>query len=399
MFRKLFAGILVLFAIQWSHAQSPLPPTPVISSSLIFPEQEKHVHGSSIVSLPNGDLLTCWFQGSGERTADDVRVMGARLKKGDKKWSPPFLMADTPGIPDCNPVLFLNGKGKLFLVWIAVLANKWEMSVLRYKTSVNYTKEGAPVWNWQDNILFKPKDTFATETAKKFKELPEVNEAWAAFAEKYDKMIVDASKDLSKRSLGWMTRIKPMIMNNGRILLPLYSDGYNFSLIAISDDDGETWRPSLPIITRGGIQPALALKKNGALIAYMRDNGAAPTRVTISESNDKGESWTAATKGDIPNPGSSVELQVLQDGRWAFVGNDVDEGRHRLCLYISEDEGKSWKNKTWLEDQTPKSANFSYPAMIQTNDGILHITYSHRYENKGASIKYVSIDPRSFKTL
>ncbi len=397
MYSKPFAIMLLLLATQWSHAQTSLIPTPVKSSALIFPEQEKHVHGSSIVSLPNGDLLACWFQGSGERTADDVRVMGARLKKGEKSWSAPFLMADTPGIPDCNPVLFLNAKGKLFLMWIAVLANKWEMSVLRYRISVNYMNNGAPAWNWQDNILFKPKDTFAVETAKKFKELPEVNEAWAAFAEKYDKMIVDASKDLSKRSLGWMTRIKPLLMDRGRILLPLYSDGYNFSLIGISDDDGETWRPSLPIITRGGIQPALALKKNGDIIAYMRDNGAAPTRVTISESRDKGESWTAAVKGDIPNPGSSIELQVLKDGRWAFIGNDVDEGRHRLCLYLSEDEGKSWKYKSWLEDQPPKSANFSYPAMIQTEDGILHITYSHRYENKGASIKYVSVDPSAFK--
>ena len=89
-------------------------------SELIFPLQEKHVHSSSIVELPNGDLLTCWFEGSGERTANDVVIQGARLKKGDTKWSKPFIMADTPGEPDCNPILFLNNSKKLFLVWIAV---------------------------------------------------------------------------------------------------------------------------------------------------------------------------------------------------------------------------------------------------------------------------------------
>ena len=73
----------------------------------IFPLQGKHVHSSSIVECPNGDLLACWFHGSGERTADDVVVQGARLKKGRKKWSPVFLMADTPRFPDCNPVLSL----------------------------------------------------------------------------------------------------------------------------------------------------------------------------------------------------------------------------------------------------------------------------------------------------
>jgi len=67
---------------------------------LIFPIQTQHVHSSSIVELPNGDLLSCWFQGSGERKANDVVINGARLRKGQKKWSKPFLMADTPGQPD-----------------------------------------------------------------------------------------------------------------------------------------------------------------------------------------------------------------------------------------------------------------------------------------------------------
>src|SRR4051812_27085838 len=118
--------------------------TPV-SSMLIFPLQEKHTHGSSIVSLPNGDFLCAWFMGSGERTANDVKIMGARLQKGSNTWSPPFLLADTYNIPDCTPVLFINNNGKLFLVWIAVEANKWEYSILRFKTSNDYLKTGAPV--------------------------------------------------------------------------------------------------------------------------------------------------------------------------------------------------------------------------------------------------------------
>src|SRR5690349_13690084 len=85
----------------------------IVKQMLVFPHQPQHVHGSSIVSLPNGDFLSTWFQGSGERTSDDVKIMGARLRKGENKWSEPFLLADTPNIPDCNPVLFLNAKGKL----------------------------------------------------------------------------------------------------------------------------------------------------------------------------------------------------------------------------------------------------------------------------------------------
>lgn len=387
--RILLSLVLLLLSIELINAQ----PSLTVQQKIIFPQQEKHVHGSSLVSLPNGDLLAAWFQGSGERTADDVNIMGSRLRKGSRNWSDPFLMADTPNIPDCNPVLFLNAEGKLFLVWIAVQANVWEQSVLRFKTSVNYTRPGAPVWNWQDNILLKPDQKFAEEIALKFKDLPEYKAGWAGYAPKYDLQITEASKDVSKRSMGWMTRIKPLLMEKGRIVLPLYSDGFNLSMMAISDDNGTTWRPGLPVVGRGPIQPAVVQKKNGDLVAFMRDSGDEPTRVHISESADKGESWTAAQKTDIPNT-ASVELLVLQDGRWAFLGNDIDDGRYQLSLMISDDEGKSWKWKFLVENDLTKKGKFSYPSMIQTKDGMLHMTYSfHPVESK-KSIKYVVLDPK-----
>src|SRR5690606_2690625 len=141
----------------------------VTDSILVFPLQSQHVHGSSVVELPNGDLLLAWFQGSGERTADDVRIMGARKKRGDRYWSVPFELADTPHLPDCNPVLCMAGD-KLFLVWIAVQANKWEHSVLRLRSTAQYGDAGAPTWEWQDNILLKPGEEFAKAVATKLKE-------------------------------------------------------------------------------------------------------------------------------------------------------------------------------------------------------------------------------------
>jgi predicted neuraminidase len=386
--------LFTFISLQNTFAQ----PSPIVRSTLIFPGQEKHVHGSSLVSLPNGDFLSVWFYGSGERTADDVKIMGARLKKGETVWSEPFEMADTPHLPDCNPVLFLNQQGKLFLVWIAVQANQWEQSILRFKTSTDYAKSGPPVWNWQDNILLKPDDNFAKEVAEKFKKLPENTAGWAGYARKYDDMIIEAAKDAPKRSIGWMTRIKPMLMENGRIVLPLYSDGYNFSLMAISDDFGTTWKPSLPLVGRGPIQPALAKRKNGNLVAYLRDSGDEPTRVHISESSDKGESWTASLKTDIPNT-ASVEILTLQDGKWAFLGNDIDDGRYRMSLYLSDDEGKTWKWKTRLEDHARDKGGYSYPCLIQTPDGLLHITYSAHVDNKNKSIKYVVVDPKKMTNL
>jgi hypothetical protein len=96
------------------------------------------------------------------------------------------------------------------------------------RTSTDYLKSGAPVWSWQDNIILKPDDKFATEVENKFKTIPSHGIGWSGYAPRYEQLILDASKDIMKRSTGWMTRIKPLVLNNGRILLPLYSDGYNF---------------------------------------------------------------------------------------------------------------------------------------------------------------------------
>jgi predicted glycoside hydrolase/deacetylase ChbG (UPF0249 family)/predicted neuraminidase len=387
-----YIPVFLLFFSLSSFAQTRNAGKSIISEKYIFPFQNEHVHGSSIVKLPDGDLLACWFQGSGERSADDVRIMGARFKKANNKWSDPFLMADTKGLPDCNPVLFLNRKNKLFLFWIAVVANKWEDAILRYRTSANYNGNGAPVWEWQDNILLKPDDNFATEVAKKFKEMPESQAGWAGYAPLYDDMILEASKDLLKRSIGWMTRIHPITLESGRILLPLYSDGLNFSMVAISDDDGASWRNSLPIVGRGPIQPALAVRKDGTIVAYMRDSGDSPTRVHISTSSDNGESWTVSRKSDIPNE-ASVELCVLKDGKWAFLGNDITDGRYQLSLYISDDEGSSWKWKELIEYQADKKGNFSYPCMIRTDDNLLNITYSYSPGEGRKTIKHIVVDP------
>ena len=364
----------------------------IVREEYIFPFQNEHVHGSSIVILPDGDMLACWFQGSGERSADDVRIMGSRKKKGADKWTVPFLMADTRGIPDCNPVLYINRKGRLYMFWIAVMANKWENSIVRFRTTTRYAGDGAPAWEWQDDILLKPGDEFAAEVDKKFRELPESDAGWAAYAPQYDDMIIAASKDITKRSFGWMTRIHPLTLPDGRILLPLYSDGFNFSLVAISDDDGQTWRSSLPIVGRGPIQPALARRKDGTIVAYMRDSGDAPTRVHMSTSQDNGESWAISVKTDIPNE-ASVELCALQDGKWAFFGNDITDGRYQLSLYLSDDECKTWKWKEHIEYQADKKGSFSYPCLIQSDDGLIHITYSYSPGEGKKTIKHVVVDP------
>jgi predicted neuraminidase len=396
--KKIFLIVLPLFFLSGKiSGQTELQKVQAVEETLIFPLQPQHAHASSIVSLPNGDILAVWYQGSGEREANDVKIMGARLKNGSKKWSIPFLMADAPNLPDCNPVVFLNRRNTLFLVWITVLAHRWEYSLLRYRTSKNYLDgDGPPAWNWQGDILLVPDDRFGLEMESKYNGQKESKTGSMGFGPRYGDTVVAAGKDPAKRGIGWMTRIKPLFLPGGRTLLPLYSDGYSMSLIAISDDDCDSWYPSLPIVGRGDVQPALVQAKNGQIVAYMRDNGEEPGRVQISQSADSGFTWSAAVKTGIPNT-ASVELMVLHDGRWAFVGDDVDDGRYRLSIYLSDDEGRTWKWKRTLENVLKGKGSFSYPCVIQTVDGLLHISYSYSLPGQGESIKYVVLDPAMIK--
>ncbi|MEN8193268.1 MAG: exo-alpha-sialidase [Bacteroidota bacterium] len=387
--KKILTVVILLFLVANLLAQQEL------LNELIFPSQEQHVHGSSIVELPNGDLLSCWFQGSGERTANDVAIRGARLKKGESKWNNVFTMADTPGQPDCNPVLFLNKENKLFLVWIVVQANRWETSLLKFRTSTDYDNADAPNWNWQDVILLKPGNEFAKEIERKFRENQSTEFAWAEYAHEYESMIIEASKKPKRRETGWMTRIHPLILENGKILLPLYSDGYNVSIAAISDDNGRNWYGSLPIVGKGNIQPSFIQKKDGTITAFMRDSGDEPGRIMIAESTDKGNSWSFAKDAEIPNPGASIEAMKLQSGNWLLIYNDVEDGRYSLAAALSEDEGITWKWKKHLENS--KGESFHYPSVIQSKDGKIHLTYSYFLTGERKSIKHVAFDEEWIK--
>ncbi|RLD83963.1 MAG: hypothetical protein DRJ10_02395, partial [Bacteroidetes bacterium] len=304
----------------------------------VFPSQEEHTHGSTIVELPNGDMLAAWFQGHGERWADDVRIMGARLLKGQDKWTKSFVMADVPDFPDINPVLFIDKRETLWLVWYTVIANQWETSLPKYTISNNYMqKEGPPVWEWQDIIYFKPGD--ATErgiqpndkfvksvstqletTRINLKTMGATDEQLTMFDGFADNMLfkvrgenmiksgtvylndsVRESKKLGYpyfRRMGWQTKNKPLQLDN-KIILPFYSDGLDFSIMAITEDYGKSWTFSDPLVGIANIQPTLAVKKNGEIVAYMRDNGPPPKRHSLSESKDGGVTWSDVIDSDV----------------------------------------------------------------------------------------------------
>lgn len=431
------AGLSAFRPIQ-SHAQ------PVFEAFNIFPLQQEHVHGPTIVELSNGDLLAGWFQGSGERWADDVRIMGAKLHKGEKKWSRPFLLADTPEFPDINPMMFLDPRNRLWLMWYTVIANQWETSLLKYRISANYEGSDTPVWQWQEVLHVKPgdpaergirpNDRFVRAVEEKIEDYthylensyfsegkqPEAyTQRWKRYTEEILKhargedmlrrgrlMLENGSYKDSQmgypyfRRVGWQTKNKPIIVDQKRLIVPLYSDGFSFSLMAISDDWGQTWSFSEPLVGAGNIQPTLARKKDGTLVAYMRDNGPPPKRMHVSQSADRGMTWSGIRDGQLPNPGAGFDMTNLQNGHWLIVYNDTEEGRHSLAVAVSSNEGQSWDPVRRLEyDARDENATRShYPAVIQAKDGLIHMVYSYHHNDRqggpNKTIKYARFEEK-----
>ena len=364
--------------------------TPVFHSELIFPPENIHNHSSSIVETPNGDLLVCWYHGSGERTADDVKILGSRRHPGQSTWESPFLMADVPGFPDTNPTMVISPENKLFIFWANIVANQWGTALLRMKTSTDFEQaSGPPRWNWQDVILLKPIN-FEQEFVQKAAGLLPLVKKHPEFKKEIEEAICSAGNKFQRR-IGWMPRIHPLILPSGRMLLPLYSDVFSVSVIAISDDQGKTWFASEPLLGIGNVQPSLVLKKDGTIAAYMRDNGPG-LKIQYSESTDQGVHWSNVRYLNIPNPGSSVDVISLKNGHWVLVCNNTTDGRYRLAVFLSEDEGQSWPWMRYLEKAAKDAGSYCYPSVIQTRDGLIHVSYSWNEHGKGQSIKHAEFN-------
>jgi predicted neuraminidase len=361
---------------------------PHYSAELIFPLHAAHNHAPGIVELPGGELFASWYRGSGERSADDVAVYGARRKKGENTWSEAFLLADTPGFPDCNTALFLDSKNQLWLFYPTILANSWESCLTNFKVSSRYDGPGTPQWDRQDIIFLKP-DDFGAEARKLLDEQLAARKVepaaqQSARLEEFRRRLGDK---LFQR-LGWQPRCKPTVLPSGRMLLPLYSDTFSFSLMAITDDGGKTWFASKPLMGFGNIQPAVLRRNDGTLVAYMRENGPRD-RVRVSESRDDGLTWGAVGVNELANPGSGLDGIRLASGHWLLVYNDTTQGRNKLAVSLSTDEGRSWTKTRHLENQTEGS--YHYPAVTQGADGMIHCVYSY-FVRDGKSMKHAAFD-------
>jgi predicted neuraminidase len=120
----------------------------------------------------------------------------------------------------------------------------------------------------------------------------------------------------------------------------------------------------------------------------MRENGPLD-KIRIAESRDDGLTWGPVGVSDLPNPGSGVDGVRLANGHWLLVYNDTVQGRNRLAVSISHDEGRTWKHTRHLESHNDGS--YHYPAVIQGKDGTIHAVYSY-FVTGGKSMKHAAFN-------
>lgn len=151
-------------------------------------------------------------------------------------------------------------------------------------------------------------------------------------------------------------------------------------------DLGKTWTKT-GFINDGSeiaaIQPSILFHPSGKLQALGRTRQG---KIFETWSTDNGVTWSALTLTDLPNPNSGTDAVTLRDGRQLLVYNHTGKGRSPLNVAISTD-GKHWQSALVLETEPQKE--FSYPAVIQTSDGLVHITYTWKRQR----IKHVVLDP------
>jgi predicted neuraminidase len=193
---------------------------------------------------------------------------------------------------------------------------------------------------------------------------------------------------------------KPVVLNDGTWLASSSTEGgpggwqVHFEL---TRDAGKTWQIVGPL-DKGtdklsAIQPSVLFYADGRLQALCRSqNGVLAT----TWSTDNGRTWTPLGKTTLPNPNSGTDAVTLKDGRQLLVYNHAapppetpTKGlRYPLDIGISTD-GVTWKRVLTLESE-PIGNGYAYPAVIQTSDGLVHITYT--WDRK--KIKHVVVDPK-----
>lgn len=331
----------------------------IVLEEFLFTKAEfPSCHSATIVELPNRELLCTYFGGTYERHPDvEIRL---QRKKLDGTWSPPVSVAhgiqpDGERFPTWNPVLFQPRGGDLML----------------------YYKVGPSPKEWWGEFI----------TSKDY------GHTWSQ------------PQRLEGNLLGPIKN-KPIQLSDGTLLSGSSdeSDGWKVH-VERSTDGGKSWSFIGPLNDgkkMAAIQPALLTHVDGSIQMLSRTNTSGEERITETWSRDGGLTWSAMSWTTLPNNNSGLDAVTLQDGRHLLIYNHATreqegmghKGRGVLNLAVSKD-GKTWEAALMLDYIDEPEKQYSYPSIIQTTDGLVHIVYTWHRER----IKHVVVDPNQLETF
>jgi alpha-L-rhamnosidase len=180
---------------------------------------------------------------------------------------------------------------------------------------------------------------------------------------------------------------KPIELADGTLLCGSSTEHQGWRLhVEFTKDHGRSWNMSQPLNDGkefGAIQPSFLTHGDGTiqLLCRSRTSG----KILTASSKDNGKTWSPLKNTELPNPNSGIDATTLKDGRHLVVYNHTPKGRSPLNIALSTD-GQTWKQALALETQP---GEYSYPAVLQTADGKVHVTYTWKREK----VKHVVIDP------
>ncbi len=319
----------------------------VVLSEFVYtvaPKETPSVHASTIIEV-SGGLVAAWFGGTRE-SASDVGIWVSRKRRGP--WSRPVRVStglvDGKRYPCWNPVLFETAPGELTLFY-KVGPNPREWWGMK-RTS----RDGGVTWS--------------------------------------------AATRLPKGVLGPIKN-KPVRFGDGPIVSPSSTESTDTPPrwrvhFERSTDLGKTWSAVTPPMLDSAvdaIQPALLTYRSGWLHALTRTQSG---RIHEAWSPNRGLEWSPLAPTSLPNPNSGIDALTLLDRRQLLVYNHTTTGRVPLNVSVSNN-GVTWTQNVVLESAP---GEYSYPAVIQTADSLVHITYTW----KRTRIKHVVLDPRRLRS-
>jgi predicted neuraminidase len=343
------AAILLLAALLTGLATSAGDPAILLEEFIYERGPYPSVHASTIVETSSHELVAAWFGGTRERSADVGIWLSRREKNG---WTPSVevgngVQPDGTRHPTWNPVLFQPRNGPLMLFYkVGPSPESW-WGMLRTSS------DGGRTWSeprrLPDGILGPIKNKPV---------------------QLVDGTILSASSTESESEPSrWQVHFER------------------------SSDGGKTWTATPPLndgTTIAAIQPSILFLGGAGGSKLLAVGRTQQGRVFSTSSDDAGKTWSALSLiDDLPNPNAGIDAVTLADGRQLLVYNPVTRGRTPLAVAVSRD-GRAWTKVLTLEDEP---GEYSYPAVIQTSDGRVHITYTWRRER----VKHVVVDPTKLK--